>query len=733
MSDFINTIDLLGDEAVIDSLIDKSITEYRDNIITSLGPTAFAGCTLLKTIELPSVNTIGANAFYQGCNDAIISLPSIITLPSQGFAYSYCKGVRLSNVETITKYGFYYMGDLVMLVLDNPDKVCALEDAQGFLATQIDGQGTHAAQKNQGYVYVPKALVDTYKNATNWTTLAHKIRGIEDYTVGGTLAGIIILGDETEIVDHEATSVVNARFKGNATLVSVDLPNVTKLGSDAFHSCTSLKEVNLPLVETTVYAGNTFYNCTSLERISLPSLTFAQNYMFWNCTKLVEVDLPALETMASYVFRNTGLKRVTLPSVTTPGMGIFYECASLEEVCLPSATSINALAFRHCTKLSIIDLPSALEILNTENYGMHFQNCKVLKALILRSTTLCTLATPNVFGDASYPSGIFQGTGHIYVPRNLVESYKVATNWTTVANQFRALEDYTITGTRLGRLFFGDETEIVDDEATSVGESRFRDNTKITSINLSKATTIGRHSFRGCTSLTDVILPEATNFIESSFQGCTALESISLPKAIDAGTKTLADCTKLKRADLPELTTLGSYCFWHCEELTNVNLPLVNTAGFYAFYGCFNLKDIDLPSLTTVQGLFYDCRSLENVNIPLVTSLETNAFCGCSSLAMLDAPSLTAINATDPNGAFKVCSKLATLILRSTTLCTLADVKNFTETLIGDGTGYIYVPRALVNSYKTATNWSTFANQFRALEDYTVDGTITGALDESKI
>jgi hypothetical protein len=31
------------------------------------------------------------------------------------------------------------------------------------------------------------------------------------------------------------------------------------------------------------------------------------------------------------------------------------------------------------------------------------------------------------------------------------------------------------------------------------------------------------------------------------------------------------------------------------------------------------------------------------------------------------------------------------------------------------------------------TNWTTFSAQFRALEDYTVDGTTTGELDESKI
>ena len=52
---------------------------------------------------------------------------------------------------------------------------------------------------------------------------------------------------------------------------------------------------------------------------------------------------------------------------------------------------------------------------------------------------------------------------------------------------------------------------------------------------------------------------------------------------------------------------------------------------------------------------------------------------------------------------------------------------------IANGKGYIYVPRAMVDTLKSATNWSTYATQIRALEDYTVDGTITGELDESKI
>jgi hypothetical protein len=51
----------------------------------------------------------------------------------------------------------------------------------------------------------------------------------------------------------------------------------------------------------------------------------------------------------------------------------------------------------------------------------------------------------------------------------------------------------------------------------------------------------------------------------------------------------------------------------------------------------------------------------------------------------------------------------------------------------GSKDGYIYVPSSLVDSYTANSKWSTYATQFRALESYTVDGTITGALDKSKI
>jgi hypothetical protein len=68
--------------------------------------------------------------------------------------------------------------------------------------------------------------------------------------------------------------------------------------------------------------------------------------------------------------------------------------------------------------------------------------------------------------------------------------------------------------------------------------------------------------------------------------------------------------------------------------------------------------------------------------------------------------------------AFYYCNNLATLILRkSDAICVLENTSAFTGTKIADGTGLIYVPDALVDTYKSATNWSNYANQIKPLSE----------------
>lgn len=140
----------------------------------------------------------------------------------------------------------------------------------------------------------------------------------------------------------------------------------------------------------------------------------------------------------------------------------------------------------------------------------------------------------------------------------------------------------------------------------------------------------------------------------------------------------------------------------------------------------------DKDGLCKVVGsyAFRDCTSLVSAIFPSATSIGINAFYSCPYLLSVDLPSATVIK----NYAFYGCKALKALILRkSNAICELVAANAFYNTLIKSGTGYIYVPASLIETYKTASQWSTFAAQFRALEDYTVDGTITGDLDPNKI
>lgn len=162
--------------------------------------------------------------------------------------------------------------------------------------------------------------------------------------------------------------------------------------------------------------------------------------------------------------------------------------------------------------------------------------------------------------------------------------------------------------------------------------------------------------------------------------------------------------------------------------ITEVTTNATNV-GRYAFAFCKNLPKITAPNLTTIDQYGFYASYIEIANFPKVTTVGKNGFAESSKLTTVDIPLIAQIE----TATFYCCKLLTKLILRNQTMVKLLSSASLASTAIASGTGYIYVPSALIEEYKAATNWSTYASQFRALEDYTVDGTITGELDESKI
>ena len=124
--------------------------------------------------------------------------------------------------------------------------------------------------------------------------------------------------------------------------------------------------------------------------------------------------------------------------VTTVGAYAFQNCSGLTSVSFPNVTSIGDYAFNAAHKLAKADLPKVTSI------GQHgFSAANALEALILRNAEkVCSLGS-----DAVSYTKISSGSGYIYVPAALVDSYKAAANWKNYADQIRAIEDYPeITG-----------------------------------------------------------------------------------------------------------------------------------------------------------------------------------------------------------------------------------------------------------------------------------------------
>ena len=262
----------------------------------------------------------------------------------------------------------------------------------------------------------------------------------------------------------------------------------------------------------------------------------------------------------------------------------------------------------------------------------------------------------------------------------------------------------------------------------------------------SSVTIINPYAFRECNRLALTSLPSGIKSIGAyAFYGCTQLALNSLPSDVKRIEEyTFRSCSGISLTSLPsEVTTIGNYAFQYCYGLQITTLPSTLTYfGNYAFHCCDGITSISCDGVITTlaQYAFVGNSShpmqLTSVSFPYMTNGttalstvfgHTTAANACQLLEFCDIGSTTSIAAS----AFANCYSLETLVLRKTgSVCSLANVSAFTNTPMSgyNGlTGTVYVPSALISSYKAATNWSTLYNNgtvdFEAIEgsDYELD------------
>lgn len=396
-----------------------------------------------------------------------------------------------------------------------------------------------------------------------------------------------------------------------------------------------------------------------LEKVTLRGMTEIPQSFFEGCSALREVESDGI--------------------ITAIGNKSFKNCNALKKISFGEGLRhIGKDAFNGCTSLESIPLTDSAE--KIEDYA--FYNCTALKSISL---------SENIISVGNYA---FSGTGlsEIIIP-------SASCVWGDFCFARSSLENVTL-----------------HEEMTYLPSFFFYKCEKLKNIALPDSlTSIGQDAFGNCTSLERIELPKGlTSTGEETFEECTSLAEVSLGNVTTIGKEAFNGCKSLKKIALPEgLTTIEKYAFKR-SGLSEISVPeSVATLGDGVFYYCTSLEKIELPleNMTSLPYQFLTNTAITDFEIPEhFTEIEGYAFSGCTRLKNVTVGSgVTAIG----YGAFMSCYALEYVRMKRTSPPNISSYASFpsgSSNFVG-----IYVPKsengAVLNAYKTATNWKYFGER----------------------
>ena len=695
--------------------------ESKTYSVTSIGGSAFYGCSSLTSITIPnSVTSIGDKTFF-GCSSLTsVTIPDGVTSIGDD-AFSYCRSLTSVTIpNSVTSIGSSAFSDCSSLTsVTIPDGVTSI----GKNAFSVCSSLTSVTIPNSVTSIGGGAFYGTawYNNQPDGVVYAGKVA----YRYKGTMPsntsielaeGTLVIADAafrdcsslTSItIPDGVTSIGNNAFDECRSLTSITIPNsVTSIGSSAFDYCTSLTSVTIPNSVTSI-GNSAFSGCTRLTSVTIPDgVTSIGHSAFDGCRKLTSVTIPnSVTSIGSHTFSGcSNLTSITIPnSVTSIGNYTFYGCSRLTSVTIPnSVTSIGKCAFSGCSRLTSVTIPNGVTSISVAV----FSDCTSLTSITLpdgvtiidqyafyECRSLSSITIPNSvtsIGDNTFsgcssltsvkvlaetPPVAYNTTFNNYdielcVPEKSIETYKATSPWSSfvniIAHSFEVdgiyynitdSEKLTVEVTYRGYSYNSYSNEYTG--SVVIPETVTYEN-KTYSV-----TSIGNSAFRDCISLTSVTIPDGVTSIgDYVFYWCTSLTSITIPNSVTSiGGNAFRGCSRLTSITIPDgVTSIGSSTFYNCSSLTSVTIPDgVTIIGEAAFYGCSRLTSITIPDGVTSIGssTFKGCISLTSVTIPnSVTSIGSQAFSNCRSLTSVIIPnSVTSIGSY----AFRDCSGLNTI------------------------------------------------------------------------
>lgn len=237
--------------------------------------------------------------------------------------------------------------------------------------------------------------------------------------------------------------------------------------------------------------------------------------------------------------------------------------------------------------------------------------------------------------------------------------------------------------------------------------------------------------FNGCTAVQEIIVPSMdwwansyTGTGASTYPNYNSLTNNVTLKDYDGNELTNAiikdnDTGHYARLTISSIShggiqsSMDNYMFNYSRFIADVSIPsTIKTIGTYAFaYANFQGHTLTIPDTVTSLGgyCFQSAGNLDRLDLPSsLTSLPGSCFANTKIKHVYVPDSVTSIGTSCWNGAGSNEDRVAVHFTR-TTPPTLTSASNMFSTYTD-----VYVPAELVNTYKTATNWSTHASKIKA-------------------